>query len=259
MDKQITPFSAAQTLLKGELFSFNSRTISDLFGLDKFQTHSLIKRMERAGLVERIERSKFLLLGLSPEKVLSNPLYIGSNLTTPAYVSFWSALHFHGFTEQVPRTVFIVTTHRKKQLTFHGMHFQFVTIKPQHFFGYRREVLADLPVVIADEHKSILDSLTLPQYAGGVPEVAKALQNALSEKALDLSTLLDYAERLENASLFSRLGYLLELLGQPTEELQASKGPVELDPQRKDRGVFNQRWQLYINVSQEELFPQGVV
>lgn len=259
MDQQITPFSAAQTLLSNELFSFNSRTFSALFGLDKFQTHNLLNRMEQSGLVTRVERGKFLLLGLTPEKVLSNPLYIGSNLVTPAYVSFWSALHFHGFTEQVPRTVFVATTHRKKQIAFRRQHFQFITLKPQHFFGYRREILADLPVVIADEVKSILDSLALPQYSGGIAEVAKALQIACTEERLEMHIMFDYVERLQNASLSSRLGYLLELLGQPAGKLQSSKGPVKLDPQRPDRGVFNQRWQLYVNVTQEELFPQGVV
>jgi len=255
MDQRITPFSVAQTLLNDELFSFTSRTFSALFGLDKFQTHNLLNRMEESGLVVRIERGKFLLLGLTPEKVLSNPLFVASNLATPAYVSFWSALHFHGFTEQVPRTVFIVTTQRKKQITFRDMHFQFVTLKPQHFFGYRREMLADLPIVIADEIKSILDSLALPQYAGGITEVAKAIQIA----RLEMDSVFEYVERLQNASLSSRLGYLLELLDQPVEKLQASKGPVKLDPQRPTRGAFNQRWQLYINVTQEELFPQGVV
>jgi len=259
MNKQITPFSVAQTLLNNELFSFTSRTFSALFGLDKFQTHNLLNRMEESGLVVRIERGKFLLLGLTPEKVLSNPLFVASNLATPAYVSFWSALHFHGFTEQVPRTVFIVTTQRKKQIAFRDMHFQFVTLKPQHFFGYRREMLADLPIVIADEIKSILDSLALPQYAGGITEVAKAIQIATSEERLEMDTMFEYVERLQNASLSSRLGYLLELLGQPVEKLQASKGPVKLDPQRPTRGAFNQRWQLYINVTQEELFPQGVI
>ena len=258
MAQQITPFSAAQTLFSNELFSFNSRTFSALFGLDKFQTNNLLNRMEKAGLVARIERGKFLLLGLTPEKVLSNPLYIGSHLITPVYVSFWSALHFHGFTEQVPRTVFIVTTHRKKEVTFREMHFQFITLKPHHFFGYRREMLADLPVVIADEAKAILDSLALPQYAGGLAEVAKALQIATSEERLNTQVMFDYVERLQNASLSSRLGYLLELLGKSTEGLHPSKGPVKLDPQRSARGDFNQRWQLYINVTQEELFPQGV-
>lgn len=259
MAQQITPISATQKLLQNELFAFNSRTVSSLFGLDKFQTFSLLDRMEQAGLVERIEQGKFLLLGLSSEKVLSNPLYIGCNLVTPAYISFWSALHFYGFTEQAPHTTFVATTRRKKEFTFREMYFKFVTIKTNAFFGYRRERLAELPVVVADESKSILDSLSLPQYAGGVSEVAKALQIALSQGSLEISILLEYAERLQNASLRSRLGYLLELLGQSTGSLKPAKGPVKLDPQNPALGSFNNRWKLYVNIEPKDLFPQGVI
>lgn len=259
MAQQITPISAAQTLIQNELFTFYSRTISALFGMDKFQTLSLLDRMEQVGLVARIEQGKFLLLGLTPEKVLSNPLYIGSNLVTPAYVSFWSALHFHGFTEQAPHTTFIATTRRKKELTFREMHFKFVAIEPDVFFGYRRERLAELPVLVADEPKSILDSLSLPQHAGGVSEVAKALQIALSQDSLEMPVLLEYAERLQNASLRSRLGYLLELLGQSPGSLKPAKGPVKLDPQNPARGSFNKRWKLYVNIEPKDLFPQGVI
>jgi len=258
MAQQITPISAAQKLTQDGLFAFNSRTISALFGLDKFQTLSLLNRMEQAGLVARIEQGKFLLLGLTPERVLSNPLYIGCNLVTPAYISFWSALHFHGFTEQAPRTTFVATTRRKKEITFREMNYKFVTLRPEALFGYRREMLAELPVVVADEPKSILDSLSLPQYAGGISEVAKALQIAVSEGSLGTPMLLEYAERLRNGSLRSRLGYLLELLRQPTSSLQPSKGPVRLDPQNPARGSFNKRWKLYVNVLLEGLFPQGV-
>ncbi|MEW6400664.1 MAG: hypothetical protein AB1649_02630, partial [Chloroflexota bacterium] len=254
----ITPISAAQKVLQNELFAFNSRTISALFGLDKFQTLSLLDRMEQDGLVVRIEKGKFLLLGLTPERVLSNPLYIGCNLVTPAYISFWSSLHFHGFTEQAPRTTFVATTRRKKEFTFREMHFNFVTLNPQAFFGYRREMLAELPVVVADEPKSILDSLRFPQYAGGVSEVAKALQIALSQGSLEMPILLEYAERLQNASLRSRLGYLLELLGQSIGGLKPAKGPVKLDPQKPARGSFNKRWKLYINIERKDLFPRGV-
>ena len=70
--------------------------------------------------------------------------------------------------------------------------------------------------------------------------------------------MLEYAERLQNGSLSSRLGYLLESLGKATTGLKASKGPVKLDPQKSIGGVFNQRWQLYVNIQQEDLFPQGV-
>jgi len=258
MSQQITPISAAQNLSQRELFSFNSRTISVLFGLDAFQTLSLLNRMEQAGLVMRVERGKFLLLGLNPEKVLSNPLYIGCNLSTPSYVSFWSALHFHGLTEQVPHTVFVATTRRKREFVFQETRFKFVTLQPKAFFGYRREMLAELPIVVADEAKAILDSLSLPQYTGGIAEVAKAFQNAIRAGSLELPVLLEYAGRLHNGSLSSRLGYLLEVLGQPTGDLKPSNGPVRLDPKKPTRGVFNKRWQLYINLEQDELFSEGV-
>lgn len=258
MTQQITPISAAQIRIRNELFAFNSRTISTLFGLDKFQTRGLLDRVEQAGLVARIEQGKYLLLGLTPERVLSNPLYVGYNLVTPAYISFWSALHFYGFTEQGPRTTFVATTRRKKDLAFREMNFKFVTLQPLSFFGYRRKMLGELPVVVADEAKSILDSLSLPQYARGVSEVAKALQIALSQGSLEMLILLEYAERLQNASFRSRLGYLLELLGQSTSGLKASRGPVKLDPQNPACGSFNERWKLYINIEPKDLFSQGV-
>jgi predicted transcriptional regulator of viral defense system len=258
MNKLIVPISAAQILLQNELYVFTSRTFSVLFGLDKFQTFTLLDRMVQNGLVARIEQGKYLLLGLTPEKVLSNPLYIGCNLVTPSYISFWSALHFYGFTEQVPHTTFVATTRRKQEITFHEMRFKFVTLKPEAFYGYLREMLADLPIVVADEPKAILDSLSLLQYTGGISEVAKALQNALSEGSLEMPVLIEYAQRLHNGSLNSRLGYLLEMLGQDASNLPASSGPVKLDPRMPARGIFNRRWQLYVNLELQDLFPQGV-
>jgi len=133
LSQLVTPISAAHTLIQAELYAFNSRTVSALFGLDKFQTCSRLDRMEHAGLVARIEQGKFLLLGLTPKKVLSNPRFIGCNLVTPAYVSFWSALHYHGFTEQVPRTTFVAITRHKREIDFREMHLKFVTMKPRQF------------------------------------------------------------------------------------------------------------------------------
>jgi predicted transcriptional regulator of viral defense system len=258
MAQIIAPISIAQTLLQKGLFAFQSRMVADLFGLDKFQTSRLLLRMERDGLVARVERGKYLLLGLTPEKVFANPFYIGCNLHSPSYVSFWSALHFHGLTEQVPLTVFLATTRRKTEKDFRGTRFVFVTLKPENFFGYRREVLDDLPVLIADTAKTILDSLSLPEYAGGITEVAKALRIAIAENSLDVAELIEYAGHLKNYSLNSRLGYLLELLGRPAKGIEPPRGPVRLDPRNQERGTYHPRWKLYVNIPPSELFPPGV-
>ncbi|MBN1537227.1 MAG: hypothetical protein JW908_10890 [Anaerolineales bacterium] len=259
--KHISLFSIIQSLQHLDLYSFDTRTFASLFSLEKIPTAHLLARLESNGLIARIERGKYLLLGLSPERVLSNPLFIGNQFITPSYISFWSALHFFGFTEQVPRMVFIATTFKKTTVVFRETRYKFVTLPPERFFGYRREIIADLPVVIADEARAIIDSMLFPQHAGGMLEIAQALRVALnSQKTHEyLETLVDYSNRIGNLSLGSRLGFLLELLGHPVNQLQISNGPVALDPQLPRIGEFNPRWKIYVNIPPTSLFPEGVV
>lgn len=256
MAEYLSSISIAQRLYQHDLFYFTPSLLSNLLGLDRRQAYRLIARLKAEGLVDEIEKGKFLLLGLEQERVLSNPLFIASHLVAPSYVSYWSALHFYGFTEQVPLTTFVATTKKKRPVTFRDFRFRFVTVKPHKFFGYRREMVGDLPVVVADEAKSIVDSLNLPRYAGGVAEVAKALRAAL--EMVDVPTLVEYANRMEDKSLGSRLGYLLEILGRPVEELVASASPVKLAPSRPRTGRTDLRWQVVVNVPESELLPQGV-
>jgi predicted transcriptional regulator of viral defense system len=254
--KQKTVIATAQALQQNGLYFFTSRTLAELLGLSKVQTSQLLRRMQAAGLAQRVERGQYLLLGLAPENVLSNPLYIGANLAAPGYVSFWSALHYYGFSDQAPRTTFVATRRRKPALTLGGLRFQFVTVARQAFFGYRREQHAGLPVVIADEEKTIIDCLMLPRYAGGMAQVGRALRYALER--LDIARLVEYAGMLDSPSLGSRLGYWLEAFGRPASGLRIARGPVNLDPQRGRQGSYNARWRVYANLGEDELLPEEI-
>lgn len=310
MRLNLDPISIARQLRQHDLFYFTPRLLSDLFSLDLSRVYRLVAQLKEDGLIVEVEKGKYLLLGLEPERVLSNPLFIASHLVTPAYVSYWSALHFYGFTEQVPLTVAVATTKKKRPVSFSGFHFRFVTVQPHKSFGYRRELMGELPVLIADEAKAIVDSLDQPRYAGGITEVAKALRAAL--EVVDVPTLVEYANRMGDKSLGSRLGYLLEALGhpvegpcpeplkaekpgfsttpgtlapethlrgkptvpsstqkpgfwtppkripEPVEGLIRSASPVKLDPARPRNGHTDARWRVVVNISQAELFPQGV-
>jgi predicted transcriptional regulator of viral defense system len=255
MKRLIDSIYVLRRLHESNLYALTPRLLADLFDLDRRDVHRLVARLKSEGLIQEVERGKYLLLGLEPARVLSNPLFIASHLATPAYVSYWSALHFYGFTEQVPRTTFVATTKKKRPLAYRGFRFQFVTVKPAKFFGYRREPVGDLPVVIADEAKAIVDSLDLLHYAGGIGEVAQALQAALPE-GVEVSTLIEYANRMGNKSLGSRLGYLLECLGQPTNGLLHSDSPVKLDPSRPRTGSTAPWWQTIVNVPQDQLLAR---
>jgi predicted transcriptional regulator of viral defense system len=65
-----------------------SSLLADLLSLKRRQTYRLVARLKDERLVDEVEKGKYLLLGLEPERVLSNPLFIASHLVTPAYVSY---------------------------------------------------------------------------------------------------------------------------------------------------------------------------
>jgi len=251
MAEVLSSIYVARQLRQSDLYYFTPSLLADLFGLARRQAYRLISRLEVDGLVDEVERGKYLLLGLEPEVVLSNPLYIASHLVAPAYVSYWTALHHYGFTEQVPLTTFVTTTKKKVPVVYRGFRFQFVVVKPHKFFGYRRERIGDLPTVVADEAKAIVDSLDLAQHAGGMGEVIKALRIAL--ETVDVPTVIHYANRMENKSLGSRLGYLLDLFGRPADGLTHSVSPVKLDPTRRRTGPTVGRWQVIVNIPEHEL------
>jgi len=256
MKLNLAPIPVIRQLVQHDLFYFTPRILGDLFTLDRGRVYRLVARLKEEGLIVEVENGKYLLLGLEPERALSNPLFIASHLVTPAYVSYWSALHFYGLTEQVPLTVFAATTKKKRPVSFRGFRFRFVTVQPRKFFGYRRETMGELTILIADEAKAIVDSLDQPRYAGGVAEVAKALRAAL--EVVEVPTLIEYANRMEDKSLGSRLGYLLETLGHPVEGLIYSAGPIKLDPARPRNGPYEPRWRVVVNVPEAELQPLGV-
>jgi len=258
MADNLSPISIARQLHQHNLFYFTPSILADLFSLDRRQAYRLSDRLKAEGLAARVEKGKYVLLGLEPERVLSNPLFIATHLVAPSYVSYWSALHFYGFTEQVPLTVFVATAKKKRPVAFRDVRFRFVTVKPHKFFGYRREMVGELPVIVADEAKAIIDSLDQPRYAGGITEIAKSLRAALDLDEVDTTTLVEYANRMEDRSLGSRLGYLLERFGYPVEGLIHSEGPVKLDPAHPSAGPTDAQWQVVVNIPEDTMVPHGV-
>src|SRR3989344_2490437 len=89
----------------------------------------------------RLSRGKYLILpleaGVKPE-FTEHEFIIASNLITPSYISYWSALNYYGFTEQVSKTIFVATTKRKREMNLLGLKIKFVTIKKDKFLGFNK-------------------------------------------------------------------------------------------------------------------------
>jgi len=217
----------------------------------------ILSRMEEKGFIERIEKGKYLIIPLGSEKgkYTLHEFVIASYLVEPYAISYWSALHHYGLTEQIPGTVFVQTPARKKKniLEIFGVNYQIVRVKENKFFGVRKEWIEENPVSITDKEKTIIDCLDKPHYAGGILEAAKALKNG----SLDYNHLSAYAIRIGNFAVIRRLGYLCERMGVPLNLPQPrSKSYLLLDPTMPAKGENDAKWRLIINA--DTLLPESL-
>lgn len=256
--KKVTSNYILSKLYKQGLFYFTTKTFSDFFEVSRTKAHQTIFSLKKRDLIREVERGKYLLLGFEPEKVLSNPFFIASQIIVPSYISFRSALNYYGLTEQVPFTIYLATTKRKKEVHFEGYRYKYVVLAPHKFFGYEKQLIGEFAALVAEKEKSLIDSLDQLKQAGGILEVSKTLFNAKDE--IDNRLLLDYAIKMRNKTLCSRLGFLLEKYQMQTGGLKKhiSTSFVSLDPDKPKTKVWDRRWRVNVNVSNEDLFSWGV-
>ncbi len=213
---------------------FTPMDASNILKESRENTYRILSRMEDKGLIERIEKGKYLACSSMDRMHIYE---IATKIVTPSYLSLWSALHHYGYTTQVPRTAFVMTTAPKSGLCINNQKIKFV--KTIHFFGYRSEGA----LVIAEPEKLFIDCLLYPHYAGGINEIATALEEA----ELREDIIIEYAKKIDNRALNSRLGYLLEITGTDVDRLEISRTPVPLDLNKKG-GDMIKRWNIIENV-----------
>lgn len=220
--------------------------------------HDLVNRK----WLKRLEGGKYMIVPLESGLTGSyaeHEFLIASNLVRPYYISYWTALNYFGYTEQVPRTIFIATNKLKRSVQISGLTYKFVWLAQRKFTGFVHERIDGESINIASREKLIVDCLDLPQYCGGIVEAAKGIWNAYQEDVLDLDKLTEIAERMGNKTIFKRLGYLFEILSLPAGEhielwhAKISQGYSKLDPTLNKIGPHNRKWKLILNRDRQEL------
>lgn len=228
--------------------TFNYQDALDITSLTRESLKVQLSRMEKEGWIERIEKGKYIIIPLGAEKgkYTINEFTIGSQLVKPAVIAYWSALNYHGFTEQIPSTVFIQTTTRKKQqqLEIFGVRYRIIKVVEKKFFGFEKIWIDDTEVLITDPEKTVMDCLDMPHHCGGIVEVAKALHD------VELSRVIEYAKQSGNSAVLKRLGFLCDKMGIPIDipPDELSRGYPLLDPSMHDKGKTNSKWKIQENI-----------
>ena len=231
----------------------------------------LLAGLTRKRWLLRLERGKYLILPLSAgmEGLYTvHEFVLASRLVEPYAIGYWSALHYYGFTEQIPQTVMVISPARRRDVSVVELGFRchFVTIAAERFFGLVTVLVDDQPIVMTDPARTILDCLDRPDLCGGIVEAAKGLYGYAQRPDAQPTQLTEYAARLGNQAVVKRLGYLAEQLDLTRRfpnvkwadaiavwRRDLSSGFVRLDSRLPARGPYDRAWRLRLNVPTDHL------
>jgi predicted transcriptional regulator of viral defense system len=227
----------------------------------KVAATNTLGRLVRKGWLQRLQRGLYMIIPLEagPERLWSeNALVLASNLISPGAVAYWSALRFWNMTEQIPRVQFVQTTKRKRPLMIQGVEFQFIHVAERYFFGISTRRIEDIPIIVTDREKTIIDAASRPELSGGIIQLAQAMKSSVN--SIDWEKLDRYLVQWGGGAVAKRLGYLVETLSLPIPDrvstinhwqTMISKGISQLEPGSGKSGPIVTRWQLQINVPLE--------
>jgi len=178
---------------------FNTKIVSELTKKQRAYSKLIIFRLKKEGLIFEIERDKY--------SVYNDPLTVASRIAWPSYISLWSAFRFYNMTEQLPQTIFVITTRsRRRKIKFSGTDIIFTKASPKYFFGFNKQMRNSSIIFIACMEKAIIDSLLFRKIS--ISEIIEILENNI--KIIDIDKLIEYLLKIKNKSIIKRIGYILD-------------------------------------------------
>jgi len=240
------------------VFSFDEAT--RILGLSSDASKKVIYRLRRKGRITAAQKGKYIL---TPARAgiegdwSESPFLIIPHIIEEYYVGFWAAMNHWGMTEQLPNTIHIATTKRKRHMKYSGQILRFVTVSRKRFFGFTKERIHSEEFNISTREKTIADALVFPQYCGGLTEVTKAIWN--SRKELDWNEAVTCTRKMGVDAALRRLGYILSLLRIRPETVRTLtarrwRGFRLLDPTAPKKALhYSKSFGLVLNVPDRRL------
>jgi predicted transcriptional regulator of viral defense system len=236
---------------------------AEIFGLRADKAAKILARWARQGWLSRVRQGLYVPVPLearTADVALEDPWIIAERLYAPCYIGGWTAAEYWGLTEQIFRTILVLTTltPRGRRLKIKGVEFLVRSIPQRALFGIRPVWRGRVKVNVADPTRTVLDMLDDPTLGGGVRPTADVFRNYMASDKKDATLLIEYAGRLGNGAVFKRLGFLAERFAPGETALietcrkRLSKGNAKLDPSLPSDRLVS-AWRLWVPSS----WPKG--
>jgi len=226
-----------------------------VFVVERVQANKILSNWHHQGVLRRVSHGLYVAVkptDLGQVQILEDPWILVPELFDPGYVAGWSAAEHWELTEQVFRSICVLTSKRTDygSREIQGVNFFIRHIPKNLVFGLKTIWKGPIKIGISDLNKTILDMLSDPYLGGGLQHTFDCFKAYVSHPDKDLAKILEYAEKIDNGALFKKLGYFAELNSLDSNFLshclkRLTKGYSRLDTASKNQKLVT-RWRLWV-------------
>jgi len=211
---------------------FRVQDIERIAYCERSYAKQILNRLKSRNLIRQVTRNAYT--------TKDNIYVIASNIKYPSYISFWTASHFLGYTEQIVNTIQVATTAKAKSINFDNYRIKFIEIP--HFFGYRKMRTSGGPLFVAEDEKLLIDAFLRHKECGNFDEIEKMFVNA----SVSEEKMIDYLKKVGSQTIVKRIGFMLEKFRgiDISEHFELDKNYVSLNPFSGSREATSSKWRV---------------
>jgi len=239
--------------------SINATDVAKLLNLTQKEANRVLSRWCTNGWLYRVKRGVYIPIPMdstTSDIQIEEPFLIADLLYYPGYVSGFSAIKHWDLSEQIIETVYYFSTKQVKERNpiYGSTRFKIKTITENRLFGTKTIWYGSKKVRVSDPTKTIVDILDDPKLVGGMSIVFDVFKEYMETKYLDFKILLEYAERMNNKTIFKRLGFMIDVRLYDTPSIltdltkHISTGYSNFDPTINCEFIV-EKWKLKIPTS----------
>lgn len=243
-------------LLRNTKNTILAKQAAEIWQVNEVQAAKRLALFYKKGWLERIRQGVYIpvpLDSLSSEIVSEEPFAIAAELFAPCYIGGVNAANYWDLTEQLFRTVTVMTQKvaQDRKPIIAGTEFIIHTLKSRYFFGLKTIWLSDVKVKISDPSRTLVDMLMFPEYCGGLRFIVDVLKKYFNSNLKDTDKLIDYLKQCKNGAALKRLGFLLELNIPEENQLisycsdNLTMGYAKLNPEQTCEKLVT-RWRVWV-------------
>lgn len=168
----------------------------------------LLQNYKKQRLICQVRRNLYVVTDLASKVSLANKFEIAGKISPTSYLSYQSALEFHGLAHQVFYDLWVSSSKRFNSFEFEGIRFQYCESKS--LSGVMNANSSPF-IRVTNLERTVIDCIDKIERCGGLEEL---IQSISLISYLDQELLLNYLQEFNKQFLYQKVGFILEYFKQ---------------------------------------------